>query len=53
MVEQPSPAPAAAPAGGAPSPELPPQPAPDIMSILSSLTASGEAGGSVRTIARR
>ena len=53
MVEQPSPAPAASPAGGAPSPELPPQPAPDIMSILSSLTASGEAGGSVRTIARR
>lgn len=53
MVEQPSPAPAAAPAGGAPSAELPPQPAPDIMSILSSLTASGEAGGSVRTIARR
>jgi hypothetical protein len=53
MVEQPSPAPAASPAGGAPSAELPPQPAPDIMSILSSLTASGEAGGSVRTIARR
>jgi hypothetical protein len=57
MVEQPSPAPAAAPAGGAPSqgpaPEMAPQPAPDIMSILSSLTASGEAGGSVRTIARR
>lgn len=57
MVEQPSPAPAASPAGGAPSEapmaELPPQPAPDIMSILSSLTASGEAGGSVRTIARR
>jgi hypothetical protein len=57
MVEQPSPAPAATPAGGAPSagpaPEAAPQPAPDIMSILSSLTASGEAGGSVRTIARR
>ena len=53
MVEQPSPAPAAAPAGGAPSPEIAPQAAPDIMSILSSLTASGEAGGSVRTIARR
>jgi hypothetical protein len=57
MVEQPSPAPAASPAGGAPSagsaPEMAAQPAPDIMSILSSLTASGEAGGSVRTIARR
>jgi len=57
MVEQPSPAPTASPAGGAPSPEgvaMPPQEqSPDIMSILSSLTASGEAGGSVRTIARR
>ena len=57
MVEQPSPAPAASPAGGAPSQapaaELPPQPAPDIMSILSSLSGTGEAGGSVRTIARR
>jgi hypothetical protein len=56
-VEQMSPAPEAAPAGGAPSaglaPEAAPQPAPDIMSILSSLTASGEASGSVRTIARR
>ena len=53
MVEQPSPAPTASPAGGAPSPELPPAPAPDIMSILSSLSGTGEAGGSVRTIARR
>ena len=53
MVEQPSPAPAAAPAGGAPSPEMAPQGAPDIMSILSSLSGTGEAGGSVRTIARR
>lgn len=52
MVEQPSPAPAASPAGGALPPEAG-QPAPDVMSILSSLTASGEAGGSVRTIARK
>ena len=57
MVEQPSPAPAA-PAGGA----LPPEEAmmgqegggrPDIMSLLSSLNASGEANASVRTIRRR
>jgi hypothetical protein len=53
MVEQPSPAPAAAPAGGAPSIEAPPAQAPDVMSILSSLTASGQPSGSVRTIARR
>ena len=53
MVEQPSPAPAAAPAGGAPSPEMAQQGAPDIMNILSSLSGTGEAGGSVRTIARR
>jgi hypothetical protein len=56
-VEQMSPAPEAAPAGGAPSAgpalEAAPEPAPDIMSILSSLTASGGASGSVRTIARR
>ena len=52
MVEQPSPAPAAAPAGGAPSPELAPQGAPDIQTILSSLTASGKAGGRAVTTAR-
>jgi hypothetical protein len=56
-VEQMSPAPEVAPVGGAPSAgpalEAAPQPAPDIMSILSSLTASGGASGSVRTIARR
>jgi len=46
MVEQPSPAPAASPAGGA----LPPQEeAPDIQTILSSLTASGKAGARVVT----
>ena len=53
MVEQPSPAPAA-PVGGA----LPMGPeagggAPDIMSLLSSLTSGGEANASVRTIRRR
>jgi len=56
-VEQMSPAPEVAPVGGAPSAgpalEAAPEPAPDIMSILSSLTASGGASGSVRTIARR
>jgi hypothetical protein len=53
MVEQPSPAPAGAPVGGA----LPIEPeaggAPDIMSLLSSLTSGGEANASVRTIRRR
>jgi hypothetical protein len=53
MVEQPSPAPTAPPAGGAPSAAPAPAGQPDVMSILSSLTASGNAAGSVRTIARR
>jgi hypothetical protein len=59
MVEQPSPAPEGVPAGGAPSPEggvtLPPVqgPAPDVQSILSSLTGSGGANASVRTIQRQ
>ena len=59
-VEQPSPAPAGAPAGGALPPEAggmpgeaPPAEAPSIMNILSSLSGSGEASGSVRTIQRR
>ena len=58
QVEQPSPAPAAAPVGG-PIPEqgmaeLPPaEAAPDIQSLLSSLTSGGEANASVRTIRRR
>jgi len=59
-VEQTSPAPAGAPAGGSPSPEqggpqLPPQQeqVPDIQSLLSSLTSSGAANSSVRTIRRR
>ena len=58
QVEQTSPAPAAAPAGG-PTPEqgmteLPPaEAAPDIQSLLSSLTSGGEANASVRTIRRR
>jgi hypothetical protein len=51
MVEQPSPAPAA-PAGGAlPGPEA--GGAPDIMSLLSGLTGTGQATASVRTIRRR
>ena len=59
MVEQPSPAPEGVPAGGAPSQQggvtLPPQqgPAPDVQSILSSLTGSGGANASVRTIQRQ
>ena len=63
-VEQPSPAPAGAPAGGALPPEAggmpggapgeaPPAESPSIMNILSSLSGSGEASGSVRTIQRR
>jgi hypothetical protein len=50
MVEQTSPAPAGALAGGA----LPaPGGAPDVMSLLSSLTGGGQANASVRTIRRR
>ena len=57
-VEQMSPAPEAAPAEGASqqvNPELPPAAPerPDIMSILSSLTASGQANASVRTTQRQ
>jgi len=52
MVEQPSPAPAA-PAGGAliPGPEA--GGAPDILSLLSGITGSGQPTASVRTIRRR
>jgi hypothetical protein len=61
MVEQTSPVPTAAPAGGAippeaqGGPEIAPEeaPPPSIMNILSSLSGSGEASGSVRTINRR
>jgi len=50
-VEQMSPAPEGAPAGGTP---LPPQEAPqDIQSLLSSLTSGGGANASVRTVQRR
>jgi hypothetical protein len=58
QVEQTSPAPVAAPVGG-PTPEqgmaeLPPaEVAPEIQSLLSSLTSGGEANASVRTIRRR
>ena len=53
-VEQPSPAPEGAPAGGPqpPPPGIPPQiqaSAPDVQSLLSSLTNSGAANASVRT----
>jgi hypothetical protein len=52
-VEQPSPVPGAAPAGGLP-PEAgmglaPPAPAPDIQTILSTLSGSGKASGRVTT----
>jgi hypothetical protein len=58
MVEQPSPAPIGAPVEGAlpagAAPELPPAAgAPDILSLLSSITGAGEANASVRTIRRR
>jgi hypothetical protein len=58
QVEQTSPAPASAPVGGPTTEqgaaELPPQEqAPDIQSLLSSLTSGGEANASVRTIRRR
>ena len=52
MVEQPSPAPAGTPAEGALAQQAQvaaPQQAPDIQTILSSLTASGKAGGRVVT----
>ena len=61
MVEQPSPAPEGASAGGAPSPEgamgpemhPPAQAPPSIMNLLSSLSGEGEASASVRTLNRR
>jgi hypothetical protein len=54
MVEQPSPAPAEAPVGGAPSPvEAAPTPAPDVQQILASLTGAGGASGRATTIQRR
>lgn len=48
-VEQPSPAPAAAPVGGQPSPMAPARPAPDIQTILSTLSGTGKATGRVTT----
>ena len=48
MVEQPSPAPTGAPVGGSPSGG-----APDIMSLLSGITAGGQPTASVRSIRRR
>ena len=57
MVEQPSPAPAAAPAGGASSPEMaagvePVQPRPDIQTLVSSLTSSGKGSARIATTQR-
>jgi len=49
MVEQPSPAPAGAPVGGSPMGAPAPGGAPDIMTLLSGLTGSGNATSSVRT----
>ena len=56
MVEQPSPAPTASPAGGALPPEMMggEQGAPSIQSLLSSLSgATGQGNASVRTVTRR
>jgi hypothetical protein len=60
MVEQPSPAPEGVPAGGAPTApeampaEMPPaEQAPELQSLLSSLSGSGQASASVRTIRRQ
>ena len=44
-VEQPSPAPGAAPVGGSPTGLAPAKPAPDIQTILSSLSGTGKATG--------
>jgi len=56
QVEQPSPAPSGVPAGGALAPETavaaPEEPAPDIQTILASLSASGRTGGRASTTAR-
>jgi hypothetical protein len=52
MVEQTSPAPAEAPAGGLPS-QLPQQPGGGLQSLLSSLSAGGTASASARTVVRR
>ena len=52
QVEQTSPAPAAAPAGGSPI-AMPPAAPPDVQSLLSSLTMGGAANASVRSISRR
>ena len=52
QVEQTSPAPAAAPAGGSQL-AMPPAAPPDVQSLLSSLTMGGGANASVRSISRR
>ena len=50
-VEQPSPVPGAAPAGGAPSPQA--GPPPDVMSIISGLTGTGAGQSRVSRVTRR
>jgi len=56
-VEQPSPVPTGAPVGGTPSPEgapieMAPQGPPDIMSLLSGISGTGQPTASVRTVRR-
>jgi hypothetical protein len=53
MVEQPSPAPAGAPVGGALAPQAEGQGVPDVLTLLSGITGGGEPTASVRTIRRR
>jgi hypothetical protein len=52
-VEQPSPAPEGAPAGGSSPLQAPKQTPPDVMSLLSGISGSGNPSASVRTIRRR
>jgi hypothetical protein len=57
VVEQPSPVPTGAPVGGTPSPEgapiqMAPQAPPDIMSLLSGISGTGQPTASVRTVRR-
>ena len=57
VVEQPSPVPTGAPVGGTPSPEgapieMAPQGPPDIMSLLSGISGTGQPTASVRTVRR-
>jgi hypothetical protein len=53
MVEQPSPAPAGAPVGGALPPQGGPEQVPDVLTLLSGITGGGQPTASVRTVRRR